>query len=508
MVLVAMHALCMVHALWSSDSAPGLGTHALLAATGLRAPRVGGYILFDDFALLSSVAMRLLNQPSDARFFDVEDLQASAAELTSARERFLEAVRHSAEPADEETEMAAADLLRQAVAIGGKLRRGLSALMVAYAAVWARAHRSGDFDNDFDDDDELGELDDFNGFDDDDEIDEVDDFDDDELDDDDPRVWALERMSENLELLIAAAGKTSEGRSADGQVKVIVDDRMRVIELDFDAHRLGDPGYKASVVEAVNAGISPVYGRRFSVAEALLPEPESLEDVPEVADDGEADKTAMGLFKALCAVEEIQQYLALVLSRISRGEGPGKLVEEVDLIEDVCLAGEESLRDHLPSAGGYHTLRPPMADLPGVKTGDLAGLESVAELFVEMDLDEQFELETHPGDGQHFRALVAVVAEELQRQDAQRKTQLSWLRRRRYMRARVAEVEQQTFEGRSDDGLVTARATGFVQLADVQLEPDRQAAPAAIKSAVIDAVNAALDTAAHRRGMAMMIVEG
>ncbi len=221
--------------------------------------------------------------------------------------------------------------------------------------------------------------------------------------------------------------------------------------------------------------------------------------------DAEDDEAAIGVFGALCGVEEVQLCLAKLLPRLSRGEDPRRLVEQADLIEDACLYSEEKLRDHLPSVDSYHRLLPEKARLPDVTADDLAGLESVAELFVEMDLDQHFESEAVPGGRRNLRALVATVAEELQRQDEERRTQLHWQRRRQYMRARVAEVGQQTFEGRSSDGLVTAHARGSVELVDLQLDTDRQAEPAGIKAAVIDAANAALGTAVHRRSMAMMI---
>ena len=66
--------------------------------------------------LQSSVVIRpQLGSPPLARYFDVEDLQASAAEFAGARERLLDTIRHSAEPASQRTQTAVADLLRQTI---------------------------------------------------------------------------------------------------------------------------------------------------------------------------------------------------------------------------------------------------------------------------------------------------------------------------------------------------------------------------------------------------------
>ena len=63
----------------------------------------------------------------------------------------------------------------------------------------------------------------------------------------------------------------------------------------------------------------------------------------------------------------------------------------------------------------------------------------------------------------------------------------------------MAEVESRTFEGRSRDGLVTARADGSVKLIDLVVDADRLAEGAVVEGDVVEAVNTALDEAAGAR---------
>ncbi len=416
---------------------------------------------------------------------DLEELQATGADLGRARERFLEAVRDSAEPSGERIEMAGAELLRQAVTAGHQLRRCLSVLMVAYALLWARVQRLAAAGID------EGEVDD--------ELDDI---------DDEPgvRIQALDRMTEMLEVLIAAEGETSEGRSADGRVSADVNADMQLVEMDFDPCLLSDPAYRESVVEAVNDGVGPVYRLRYETSPALPPEPEPFEETPAVA-GGTADEAPMGIFHALIAVDEVQLKLARLLPRVSRGVDPRIVADRADMLEEICRDAEESLREHLPSLPGYRALLSAKAWPAALMADDLAELAGVEELFLEVNLDKDPELEWFPGGDldQEYRDLVAMVAHQLQKKDQRRKDRLFWQGTARRLRSQVAEVERQTFEGRSRDGLVTARATGSARLIDFEVDAGCDAEPARVKAAVLAAVNAALDKATHGRCMAMML---
>ena len=71
------------------------------------------------------------------------------------------------------------------------------------------------------------------------------------------------------------------------------------------------------------------------------------------------------------------------------------------------------------------------------------------------------------------------------------------------MRRRIGSIEELTFEETSEDGAVTAVADGKVRL--VELRFATEACPAA---SLIEAINAAIGTAQHRRSCAMMVLPG
>ncbi len=419
--------------------------------------------------------------PSSERYSDLEDLHASVVDFGRVRDHFLDAARPLAEhAAGDRVEMAGADLLRQAVTLARKLRRSLYAFAVHYAILWVRVHSREEEEPD---------------------------------DDMDMAAWALDTFAQQLEIVQESMGGISECRSRDGRVRASVDDRMKLIELDFEPRLLEDPEYKAAVIEAVNAGIEPAFRRRNGIGDALLAGPEPLDEAAEVDGDeagGKADDPVFCLLDALCVVEEVQNQLAQLLPRISRIEDPPSLAERIDEIVELCQEAEPLLRDHLPAMHGYRDLLYAKARLPDLTADDLAELEGCVQLFLDEDLDEVDEpVHVRGADiSEEARELVATVGDELQRQDQERKHRLSWQRIARYKRSQIAAVEGQTFEGHSRDGSVTARARGTAQLIDLSLDAGHRSEPARIRAAVIEAINSVIETAVHQRGVASMIAPG
>ncbi len=426
---------------------------------------------------------------ADRQYPDVEALQAQAVDFASARERFMEAVRDSPEPSVEKIEIAAAELLQQAVSFSRKHRRGLSALMATYAALWSDAHRPTAFD-DLDEPDVMAAF--------------MDDLD---VEDDphtDGMIESLDRLTDKLENLISHFDTITEGRSSNGRVIVHFDNDMRLIDLNLDPPSLSDPEYKASLIEAVNAGIEPVRRRRWGMAEAFLPEPEAPEESPEVADVPDSNDAAMKVFGAVVGADEVQLNLAKLLPQ---SQDLPVVVERAEVIEDICLTVEEWLDGQFAALDDCRALLAEKARLPDLTPDDLTGFASLEELFVDMELDEYFEVEPIPGldIGPEVRSMVETVARELRRQDEERKNQRYWQCVARRLDSQLAAVEQQTFEGHSSDGLVTARALGTVHLTELEVMTDRRSKASSIKQSVIEAVNAAIREANHRRTCSMML---
>ncbi len=453
---------------------------------------------------------------------DLDELPAAADDLARARERFMDAVRHSTDPCGDRTEIAAADLLRQAVSISYKLRRALAVPMVGYALLWKRAHPSDDYDfddlddlDDFDDLDVLDELEDYGDLEDLEDHDDPDDFE----DPDDFRLQTLDKITEQLELMIDNAGKTSEGRSSDGRVRAVVDQQMRLIELELEPGLLSDPTYRAAVVEAVNAGLGPVARQRREYQDGLLPETEAVDDEPEAADGGAEADAVWKAGAALVGFDEIQLQLARFLAGISRGAGAQPAAVEAGafeeicrgqaaLVEETCLQSEEWLGEGLPVLEDLRRRLPAKTHLPDPTPDDLTELEGLEQLFLDLDLDEDPHLEQFPGADLDLslRFSISQVARKIQLREASRKDRLFLQRSAERIRSRMAEVESRTFEGHSRDGLVTARADGTLQLIDLEVDADRLADAADLETGVLDAINAAIDEAAGKRTSAGMIM--
>ncbi len=229
--------------------------------------------------------------------------------------------------------------------------------------------------------------------------------------------WALDTLIQRLGRLQEGKGGVFEGRSRDGKVSASVDDRMKLVELDFEPRLLKESDYRASVIEAVNAAIEPGFRRRHGVQETLLDEPEPVDEIPDAG--GDDTDPIFFMLDVLCVVEEAQNRVAQFLPRISRDSDPRWLAEGVDGIEEIYLEAEQLLRDHLPSLSAYRELLLAKARIPELSDKDLADVEGCERLFLEQDLDE-FDEPVTVGEtdiSQEARELVETVADELQRRD-------------------------------------------------------------------------------------------
>ncbi len=260
------------------------------------------------------------------------------------------------------------------------------------------------------------------------------------------------------------------------------------------------------------AALLPVARQRREYQDGLLPEPEAVGEEPEAADDEAAADGAWKAGAALVGFEEVQLKLARFLAGISRyvdAQPATMKAKELDeicrgqaaLVEETCLQGEEWLGEGLPVIEDLRRRLPAKTRLPDPTPDDLAELEGLEQLFIDLELDEDPELERFPGADldRQLRVLIAGVADQIQGREAARQLELSWQRSAQRIRSQMAEVESRTFEGRARGGLVTARADGTVQLIDLVVDADRLAETGDVEAAVIEAVNAALDEAAGRR---------
>ncbi len=401
---------------------------------------------------------------------DLNAVRVSAIDFQRAAAHFLDVARRATA---DQVELAGADLLRHAVTLARRLGHGLAELRVQYALLWARAQS---------------------------QVEEV-------LEDDDGVVeWALDTFIQQLGRLQESTGGLFEGRSRDGKVSASIDDRMKLVELDFEPRLLKEPDYRASVIEAVNAVIEPGFRRRNSVQEALLDESGPGDEIPDAG--GDDTDPIFFMLDILCVVEEAQNRVAQFLPRISGGRDPKSLAEGVDGIEEICLEAEQLLRDHLPSLSAYRELLLAKARVPDLSEEDLADVEGCERLFLDQDLDE-FDEPVTVGEtdiSQEARELVQIVADELQRREDELEARLLFQIAAQRVRSQIAEVERQTFAAHSQDGSVIARADGSPRLIDLTLDCDHQSEPARVRAAVIEAINSAIEMAAHRRTVAAMIV--
>ncbi len=420
--------------------------------------------------MMPHVVLTSADSPTAECYSDLESVQASAVDFEDALAHFLDATRGAA---GDTVEIAGADLLRQAVALARMLRRSLSTFRVQYAFLWARA--------DWAEEDEPEQ---------------------------EPHVAsALDSLVQELEALVDTIGEVSVGRSGDGTVSVRVDGRMKLVDLDFEPDQLQDPGYKAAVIEAVNAGIEPAARRRRGIANTMLVDSEpSSEGTPGV-DLDEPEDPIFFLLDALCVVEEVQNQLAQLLPLVSGAEDLKPLMERIDEIEEISREAEELLRDHLPSAYAYRDLLYVKDRIRDLTEDDLDEVEGCRRLFLDADLDELDEPVTVPGVdlSEETRELIALCAGELQRQEDARESLLLWQSIARRTRSQVAEVERQTFEGRSRDGSVVARVSGVLQLVDLTLESAGESEPADARTAAAEAINSAIEAAMKQRTMAALI---
>ncbi len=391
------------------------------------------------------------------RYTDLEELRASITDLGRTRRRFQKAGRRytaQAAPVDD-LEIAAADLLRGARIAEKKLRRSLRVLMLQYADLWCRGGCGKS---------EGGQW----------------------------AQWVLASGFERMRPLADLAGKSSEVRSLDGRVTAAVDVNMRLVDLDFAPDLMADPDYKASLLEAVNSAVRPIYRANHGTTDALmaeLPPPE-----PMAMDDSEMEPALGAIWGLIWA----QEKLAKLLAAINDGEELSRLAERNEEAARATQEEERDIRREIKTLRRFRRRLHAKADLSGVTPEDLADVAALKDLFGKTMLDDLGDLVDMPL-GNAGRELIEQVGAQLKCRYQQ---DMELLRFKRYARLhghRIAIVEAKTYEGRSSDGSVTARVAGTVRLVDVTLDSNGKAEPEQVKAGVIEAVNSAFKTVVSRR---------
>lgn len=280
------------------------------------------------------------------RYTDLEELRASITDLGRTRRRFQKAgSRHAAQAAPvDDFEIAAADLLRDARTAEKRLRRSLCLLMLQYADLWCRGGGG---------ESEGGQW----------------------------AQWVLTSGLERLRPLAELAGKSSEVRSLDGRVSAAVDVNMRLVDLDFDPGMMADPGYKASLLEAVNAAVRPIYRANHGTTDELMAE---LPPAEPMAGSGGEMEPAVG---AVCGLVWAQEQLAELLAAINDGEEPSRLAERSEEAARATQVEERDIRREIKTLGRFRRRLHAKADLSDVKPEDLADVAALEELFGDTMLD-------------------------------------------------------------------------------------------------------------------------
>ncbi len=382
-------------------------------------------------------------------YTDLEELNASITDLDRTRRRFHKAGRRYAAQAAgvDDLEIAAADLLRTARIAEKRLRRSLGVLMFQYADLWCRGGRGNS---------EGAEW----------------------------AQWVLATGFERLRPLTDLAGRSSEVRSRDDRVSVSVDANMRLVDLELDLGLMADPGYKASLLEAVNAAVRPIYWANHGTTDALMAE------LPPPVAMAEHDYEMGPALEAICGLVWVQEQLAELLAAIHDGEELSRLAERIEEAAGATQREASDIQREIKTFRRFRRRLHAKADLAAVTPEDLSDVAALEELFRDTMLDNPDDLVDTPL-GKAGRALIETVAGELKRRYQE---DLELLRFKRYARRHrygIAIVEAKTYEAGSSDGSVTARVAGTVRLVDVTVDGSGKAEPDQVKAGVIEAVNSA-----------------
>ncbi len=405
-----------------------------------------------------------------ARYSDLRDLRRSVTGLRPSRESFLAAIRgHSDSDDFADIESAGLELLRQVELAEEKLRGSLSVIKLRYAVLWARQSIS---DRSY------------------------------ERPHEGPLEQVLGETEKFLEKRLKEAPGTFAGLSEKSGVRTTVDSKMKLVELDVDPSRLHQAEYKASLIEAVNAGVTPAFESRNALHGALFAGTDSpAEETPSWLERQEqyrqidAPLCLEAYNDLMAAKSELENTLPQIAS-----------AKDFDHLEDIaeCVSdAEEGLALHISSLAGTRKLLETKSDLPRIYAADLDELEDVKRVFLVEGLTPAI----FPRASSARQCVEAATA-EIENQHAEEESRRSWQVMTRGVRQRVAEVELQTFEGHSQDDLVTASVTGAMQLVGLELRSNRDVEPQRIREDLIEAINGAFSGATRRRNSASMIFPG
>ncbi len=414
------------------------------------------------------MATRSASPPAEVgavRYPALAELKAALAALGRARRRLAEAGKsYAAGTATvDDVEAATVELLQRVQSVERPMRRMLLAIKIHYATLWLRGGGP-------------------------------------RLEDSDWAVGAVEQWTEQTQPLSELCEKGSEGRSRDGRVTAAADQCMRLVELDFEPCLIAEPDYQASLIEAVNEAVRPVFRAFHGALDELmteLPEPElrpwEEEEMPALYD--------------LWGLLGLQEDIAELLSQTSRGEDLSSLPACVEEIVRSTREKEKRARRQIQPLRHYRRLLKAKARLEQLMPEDLADVKELEDLFRTEALDDLGDL-VESREARYARAMIEQVTTELELKARHEQDLSTWQRLGRLARYRLASVEKESFEGRSSDGSVAARVAGTVRLIGVTLAAPPEGEPEKIRASVIEAINAAFGIVVRRRSISdsMMVM--
>lgn len=298
--------------------------------------------------------------------------------------------------------------------------------------------------------------------------------------------------------------QTFEGRSRDSRITVRADSRGHLVDSGFGDVSLGDPAFKASLIEAVNAAIESVGVRRdpmklFAEAEARTAKPADAD-----VDDGRDEvpwEVVDEIVEALEMLLDVREALQRV--RSGRSSATGTTAAIFDEIIPRVAQAEGMLRESLPLLAECFSFLTAKIGLPEVSEEDLDLTTELEELFFEDGFDDLWGVDE--SDAHIAEILVLGVTSGLEEERKRIEHDRHWKAIRDRQQSRVDEVETRTFEASSDDGTVVARTNGKPRLLDLVFDAENVSDRGSFGTAVIGAVNAALEKSEHERARAMLI---
>lgn len=416
------------------------------------------------------------------QYSDIREGQRSFAGLRSSREAFLAAIdSHSDSGSFADIESTGFELLHKVEIAELKLRCSLSVVKLRYTILWVRRSVQERWNGSPTD-----------------------------VPAPDPMEKALGMMEQFLERRIEETKSASEetcsapeGHSDEAGIRVAVDSNMRLVALGFDPAKLPHADYKAALIKTVNASLAKVFARRDTLSgklftDAASEEPPSWLDVREQERQVEA-RLCLEVYRDLAAAKaELEDKLPQIAN-----------LEALDHLKEVaeCVScAEKGFALHASSLAQTRDLLEAKSSQLRINSADLSEFDNVRRIFLVEDLTpEEYPLELQDQANAAQQWLEAVTA-EIEDQEEAEASQRSWQTMSYGRRQRLAEVDGQIFEGRSQNALVTATVTGGMQLVGFDLGSTVQLETEQTCSDLIEAINEALSEASHRRTLASMVV--